>query len=267
MFLLNRPHPDRPSAPNSDRAGPPSMVRRIADRARWEWRELRTPSLPTFIHEELDKALLDEISWRSGERVLDVGCARGAYMTALAKRGVHPIGVDLSPRSVSIARAAGHNAVVASGECLPVGDASVDTVLCHKTLHLFRDPLQALREFRRILRPGGRVVFSTSNAVSPYSRVQAMSLKSRPQPNWSRGNSLTINELSRRFAECGMPIRAIYSCNLVWPLVYRVCDRWIIPNEWMRRYNRWIRRVTRMPLRTSYPLGAALDYLVEAVRV
>ena len=266
MLVLNRPNPQAPSVPAGDTVGRPSMMRRIADRARWEWRELRTPSLPTFIHEELDKALLEEVTWRDGERVLDVGCARGTYMTALARLGVHPIGVDLSPRSVSIAQAAGHDAVVASGECLPVGDASVDSVLCHKTLHLFRDPLQALREFRRVLRPGGRVIFSTSNAVSPYSRVQAMSLRARPQPNWGRGNSLTINELSRRFAECGMPIRAIYSCNLVWPLVYRVCDRWIIPNEWMRHYNRWIRRVTKMPLRTSYPLGAALDYLVEAVR-
>lgn len=266
MFLLNRPHPDCPSVTAADRSALPRMLRRITDRARWEWRELRAPSLPTFIHEELDRALLEEISWRQGERVLDVGCARGAYMTALARRGVHPFGVDLSPGSVSIARAAGHNAVVASGECLPVDDASVDTVLCHKTLHLFPDPLRALGEFRRVLRPGGRVIFSTSNAVSPYSRVQAMSLRARPQPNWSRGNRLTIGDLSRRFAECGMPIRAIYSCNLVWPLVYRVCDRWIIPNEWMRRYNRWIRRVTRMPLRTSYPLGAAMDYLVEAVR-
>ncbi len=239
------------------------LYHRIRDRLRWELREWRAPSRPSFVQDELDAALFDEISWREGERVLDVGCAHGSYMRRLIDRRVDVVGIDLD--RTALARAANQccRVLAASGDRLPFADASFDTVLSHKTMHLFPQPETVVAEFRRVLRPGGRVVFSTSNLASPYARVQAAALRMGRNPNWGKNNRLGVNEWSQLFCDAGMKTAAVYSCNLVWPLVYRVCDRWIVPNEWMRRYTRWVRRTTRMPMQTSRPLGAAMDYIVE----
>jgi ubiquinone/menaquinone biosynthesis C-methylase UbiE len=45
---------------------------------------------------------------------------------------------------------------------LPFRDASFDAVCCFAALHLFADPLAALDEMRRVLRPGGRIAIMTS---------------------------------------------------------------------------------------------------------
>lgn len=267
----------------------PTLLHRVLDRARWEWREWRTPSAPSFLQEELDHALLDLVEWRPGERVLDVGCARGQYLQALFECGTVPTGIDIDLRALAEARLKGRaeqpapssasrfaladvrggapaeqavRALAASGEALPFADRSFDALVCHKTMHLFPHPQAAAREFDRVLCPGGRVVFSTSNRASPYARVAASAIHGGRHPNWGSANTWSLADWCRVFAALGLRTRQVYSCNLVWPLVFRVCDQWIIPNEWMRRYNRGIRRLTRLPLATAHPLGAALDYVV-----
>lgn len=242
------------------------LLQRLVDRAAWEWRELRRPSRPSFTREELDDALLARIAWPPGERVLDVGCAGGTYLAALKQRGTRPIGLDIQEDALKHCAADGHTVLAASGQAIPLASGSVEAVLCHKTLYLFDDPALAAQELVRVLRPGGRVVFSGSNVASPYARAQAAVLARNGRSNWAVGNRWGISDWIRRFRRLGLRTRAIYSCNLTWPLVFRVCDTWILPNEWMRRYARWIRRLTRAPLRTHRPLGAAQDYVVEMVR-
>lgn len=245
-----------------------SIARRFADRARWEWRELCRPSRPSFLHEELDRAILDETAWHAGERVLDVGCGSGTYVASLALRGVCAYGIDTntsalrrSPSALTLA--------AASALHLPFADDAFDTVLCHKTLYLFGSPRDAVRELARVVRPGGRVVFSTSNSHSPYQLVKKWSTPARAAEysNWRSGNQWGLADWLRAFARHGLHPAAIFSCNLVWPIVFRVYDRWLIPNEWMRRYNRWIRRACNRPLRTGRPLGAAMDYVAVVQKV
>lgn len=241
----------------------PALLHRLADRARWEYREWRRPSAPSFLQEELDRALLDEIPWCPGEQLLDVGCAAGHYLSAFEKRGLRPVGLDLSLPSLRQARARQGCVVAASGDRLPFADASFDAVVCHKTMHLFPVPARVADEFVRVLRPGGRVVFSTSNVASPYARVANAALRRPGHENWGWSNRWSVAEWRRAFGRLGLRLAGVYSCNLVWPLVFRVGDRWLVPNEWMRRYNRFIRRAARVPLRTAHPLGAAMDYVIE----
>ncbi|MBN2563480.1 MAG: class I SAM-dependent methyltransferase [Phycisphaerae bacterium] len=243
-----------------------ALCHRIADRARWEWREWKNPSAPSFLQEELDHALLDQVHWRPREKVLDVGCAHGHYLRALDARGASPTGIDISLQALHKAKASNHIVVTASGLALPFADESFDTVLCHKTMHLFPRPKTVAKEFNRILRPGGRVVFSTSNPASPYARIARAATRNGRNPNWRSENHWSAADWCRAFAGCGLRTRSIYSCNLVWPWVFRACDRWIVPNEWMRRYNRWIRRIANTPLRTNHPHGAAMDYVLELAK-
>ena len=101
-----------------------------------------------------------------GQRVLDVGCGPGTITIDLAAR-VAPgqvVGLDRSERVVELARAAAREAgattvTFAAGDvyALPYADASFDVVHAHQVLQHLVDPVAALRELRRVARPGGLV--------------------------------------------------------------------------------------------------------------
>lgn len=106
---------------------------------------------------------------RPGQAVLDVMTGTGAVALALASR-VEPegrvVGVDLSDGMLQVARdkAAGvHHVsfVQADATRLPLPDASFDLVVCASGLFFLPDMPAALREWRRVLRPGGRVLYSS----------------------------------------------------------------------------------------------------------
>lgn len=244
-----------------------SFFARLANRARFEIREWRTPSNPSFIQEELDHALLKEIRWVPGHRVLDVGCGSGHYCTAVQRRGVKVTGVDISLPALARARSAGHGVGQASAMQLPFANGAFDVVFAHKTLYLLSPPHAAALELARVVGPAGRIVFSSSNQASPYMRIQNAARQRSVNARWQSANNWSAQQWIRAFQSRGFRTTAIFSCNLVWPLVFRVCDTWLIPNEWMRRYARTTRRLTGAPLRTNHPLGCAQDYVVEMTRV
>ena len=101
--------------------------------------------------------------------VLDVGSGRGTSLLYLVKEfSCQGRGVDLSPASVAIA--AEHSASlgfakqaqfnVAGASELPYAEAEFDVVFCECTLSLVTRKAAAVREFARVIRPGGRVVIS-----------------------------------------------------------------------------------------------------------
>jgi SAM-dependent methyltransferase len=101
-----------------------------------------------------------------GRRVLDIGCATGALAAAFLERGAQVVGVDLAPRFIELARARlGRTAelhVADISDGLPfLADRSVDLVAASLVLHYLRDWTIPLREFARVLRPGGALVLST----------------------------------------------------------------------------------------------------------
>jgi len=250
--------------PLAHRAG---LVARIADRARFEWREWRTPSNPSFVQEELDETLLNGVQWSPGQRVLDVGCGPGYYCSAVQRTGCRVTGVDLSMPALARARQAGHRVGQASAMQLPFSDGAFDALLCHKTLYLLSPPQDAARELTRVISKNGRIVFSSSNTASPYMFAQRAARRHASNARWQSANNWSAAQWIRAFESLGFRPTAIFSCNLVWPIVFRVCDTWLIPNEWMRRYARTVRRLTGTPLRTRRLLGAAQDYLIEMTRM
>jgi O-methyltransferase / aklanonic acid methyltransferase len=121
--------------------------------------------------------LVDVAALQVGDRVLDVACGRGAVLFEAAAR-VGPkgkvIGIDLSTVMVDqtsrdAARQQIRNAEVRQmdAESLKFSDAEFDAVLCGFALFFFPRVEQALSEFRRVLRPRGRLAVTTWGEADP----------------------------------------------------------------------------------------------------
>ncbi|MCX4471360.1 methyltransferase domain-containing protein [Micromonospora sp. NBC_01655] len=114
---------------------------------------------------------------RPGERVLDVGCGRGAVLFPAAEATGptgHVTGIDLAPAMVTltaedVARAGLTHVDVRLGDAqrpdFPPG--GFDVVLAGLVVFLLPEPGQALGTYRRLLRPASRLAISTFAAVDP----------------------------------------------------------------------------------------------------
>jgi ubiquinone/menaquinone biosynthesis C-methylase UbiE len=105
-----------------------------------------------------------------GERVLDLACGTG-LVTLDAARSVGPegsvLGTDLSGQMIAIARQRAAEQQLSNvtfqrmdAETLDLPDASFDVVLCALGLMYLPNPQRAMQEWKRVLKPGGRVVIA-----------------------------------------------------------------------------------------------------------
>jgi SAM-dependent methyltransferase len=113
----------------------------------------------------------------AGEAVIDVACGTGNAAIAAARRGAHVIGVDCAPRLLAVAAQRSRDAGLAldlrEGDllALPADEDSADVVLSVFGVVFASDPVTALGEIRRVLRPGGRAIVS---AWVPDGPIAAM---------------------------------------------------------------------------------------------
>jgi len=134
------------------------------------------------VYEVLDQLLPDV----AGKRVLEVGCGAGILVVELAGRGAAAVGVEVATRGLAYGRALarrlgrGAGFVACDGERLPFPDQSFDLVVSTEVLEHFLRPEVALAEMRRVLRPEGRLVLSTSCAWSPSEACMHMARWVRP---------------------------------------------------------------------------------------
>jgi hypothetical protein len=110
-----------------------------------------------------DFEMLERLVPPSGRDVVDVGCGGGALVRALSDRGARAIGIEISESQMAGAveqdDGRGARYLVGRAERLPLDDASADVVVFMRSLH--HVPVAelgaALREARRVIRPGGAV--------------------------------------------------------------------------------------------------------------
>ena len=159
---------------------------------RWPWRRsveaerldpqsayaLWAPSYPPRAHNrlmEVEQALvLSLLPDVRGLTALDAGCGSGRYLKALQDRGAVGVGIDLSSAMLRRARVVGPRIARADLCALPFDAMSLDLVVCGLALGDVAELELALAEVARVLRPGGRVIYSVvhpAGAAAGWSRT------------------------------------------------------------------------------------------------
>lgn len=131
--------------------------------------------LPYLLHLAMRQSQLVPFRRRvigaAGGRVLEIGIGSGLNLPLYGSNARSVIGLEPSPELLRMARKRRGNPSVtiefleASAERVPLDDGSVDSVVTTWTLCTIPNALLALAEMRRVLRPGGALLFSLSTGV------------------------------------------------------------------------------------------------------
>jgi ubiquinone/menaquinone biosynthesis C-methylase UbiE len=165
-----------------------------------------------------------------GLDVLDVGCGQGIDLCEYGLAGARITGIDLTPRHVELARA--HLAelglrgtvVVGDAEALPFAEQSFDRASSNGVLHHTPDIDAALREIRRVLRPGGRATIIVYNRNSWHFWVHQIMRRGIRHGELLRERSIA-NLLSsvERSSICARPLVRVYTRRQVAKMMRSAC--------------------------------------------
>ncbi|MCB9438599.1 MAG: methyltransferase domain-containing protein [Anaerolineales bacterium] len=154
-------------------------------------------------------------------RVLDVGCGRMSLAAEALQQAQHLIGIDLVHEDLQHNPLV-HGAAVATANHLPFTNGSFDVVVSQWVVEHFEQPRDAFREMSRVLRPGGHLVFLTTNANNYIPLVSRLvpdrlqktliqRLLRRPRhesfPTFYRAN--TRRAVQRLASESGLQIKEV----------------------------------------------------------
>ena len=152
-----------------------------------------------------------------GMHVLDIATGTGlsadAALAAVGSSG-HVMAADVSPAMVKkaserLGKAPNVSVSVEDGHALSFADSSFDAVLCNLGLMFFPDPVRGLCEFRRVLRPGGRVAVSVNTVVERSYNHQINVMIARHLPGLAEAVTRTFalgeaSRLTSLFNEAGL---------------------------------------------------------------
>jgi len=204
-----------------------------AQREQWNkdgaaWRRWN-PTLDGW-YGDATRQMLDLARIQPGQRVLDIAAGAGEPAVSAAERvgpGGYVLATDLAEGIVElalqVARERGLKQIetrAMDGELLDLPDASFDAVLCRLGLMYMPHPVTALREWRRALRPGGRVavaVFSTPDRNSwgamPVSIIRRRAQLPPPVPGqpgpFSLGGAGVLEDVFRQAGFANPEVRAV----------------------------------------------------------
>jgi ubiquinone/menaquinone biosynthesis C-methylase UbiE len=137
--------------------------------------------VPWLTHLSMQQAQLvpyrKRVVSRATGQVLEIGIGSGLNLPFYSQNAEQVIGIDPSPKLLEMAdEAARHSPlpvelIEGSAEAIPIGNTSIDTVVTTWTMCSIPNLDQALEEVRRVLRPGGRLLF-VEHGLAPEPRVR-----------------------------------------------------------------------------------------------
>ena len=146
------------------------MAERGASRSFFDlWsRTYYNPVVQAFTYRPVQDAVIAALRDHAPDRVLDVGWGTGLFSTRLsAELRVATVGVDYSWGMID--QASRHSRArrgQADAMALPIASGAVDAIVCTESFHWYPDQARALKEFERVLRPGGRIYVALINPAT-----------------------------------------------------------------------------------------------------
>lgn len=199
----------------------PREYDRLAPRYDRRWR--------SYLAGTLD-AVVSSLDLSGDERLLDVACGTGELERRLLAHwpGVHAVGVDLSLGMLNHAAMKAFGPQVAwlcaKSSQLPFAAGTFDVVICASSFHYFREPDQALREMRRILRPNGMLVLVDWCDDFLSCRLCSMWLR-MTDPAFCR--MYGMESLGRLLAAADLPVERAdhFRVGWIWGMMRFICRR------------------------------------------
>jgi SAM-dependent methyltransferase len=147
-------------------------------------RAYAAPDLTAVRERQID--LLDP---QAGWRIADIGCGPGAFAAALSARGARVTAIDSAQAMLNAveARALGCELVLADALELPLATGSHDAACLVQVLEYVDDPVAALREAARVVRPGGAVLAADTDWDTQGFNVADRELGRRVVQAWADG--------------------------------------------------------------------------------
>lgn len=135
-------------------------------------------------HDDVHPYVAARFAAAGARTVLDVGGGNGRLARLLPALTIRCLLIDLSPAMLELAP---RPCARADGNRLPVADASVDAVAALYTLYHYADPVAAISEARRVLRPGGMFAACAANRDSHPELAHLV-------PGWGDGSTFDGEE-------------------------------------------------------------------------
>ena len=158
---------------------------------------------------------IDGLAPLAGKRALDVGCGGGILAEAMARLGAAVTGIDLSEKPLKVAQLhllesglAVQYEMISAEDKARTHAGAFDVVTCMELLEHVPDPASTVAACARLLRPGGRAVFSTINR-NPKAYLFAVIgaeyvLKLLPRGTHDYARFIRPSELSQWCREAGL---------------------------------------------------------------
>jgi 2-polyprenyl-6-hydroxyphenyl methylase/3-demethylubiquinone-9 3-methyltransferase len=221
-----------PTAANAD----PEELRKFGDLAH-RWWDKTGEFAPLHAINPLRLEWIAARASLQGAQVVDVGCGGGILAEAMAARGAHVTGIDLSEKPLSVAALHGlESGIQVRYESIAAEDLAVrepgryDIVTCMEMLEHVPDPAAVVRACATLVRPGGHVFFSTINR-NPKAYLFAVLgaeylLRLLPKGTHDYRRFITPAELTRHARQAGLSMTAMTGLHYN-PLTRRY---WLAPN-------------------------------------
>jgi SAM-dependent methyltransferase len=149
----------------------------------WDWAEIEEGQAPTY------EEAIKRVAIGRGQAVLEVGCGTGVFLRKAADEGARVFGLDATEALVEIARERVPEADLQVGDLqfLPYEDDSFDVVAGFNSFFFAADMVEALREARRVAKPGAPVliqVWGRAERCDLTSMLKALGpLRPAPPPD------------------------------------------------------------------------------------
>lgn len=197
----------------------PAELQKFSDLAH-RWWDPESEFKPLHQINPLRLDWIDNTVSLSGKKVVDIGCGGGILAESMAARGAEVTGVDLSEKALGVARLHLYESGqtvnyrhISAEDIAQESPASFDVVTCMEMLEHVPDPASTIRACATLVKPGGKVFFSTLNRNLKAYLLAVVGaeylLNLLPKGTHEYAKFIKPSELSRYVREAGLDVEEL----------------------------------------------------------